>query len=130
MVSQACTKANTRFRGIKVGKDAHVQKFRFNQQFRLINAEEFLKQLLNDPQVQAHFLPVSNIGTCTDLTFKQVTCSVLNMSFFDILEQIGIVNEHNGLIRGAFDEWYEGMRLGDKLTQAFVWEDDENYEKL
>ena len=41
---------------------------------------------------------------------------MLNMAYFDILEQIGIVNQHNGSIRGAFDEWYEGMRLGDKLT--------------
>ena len=40
------------------------------------------------------------------------------------------MNQHNGSIRGAFDEWYEGMRLGDKLTQALVLEEDENFEKL
>lgn len=86
--------------------------------------------MLNDPAVQQNFIPVSNIGTCTELTFKQVNCNVLNMAYFDILEQIGVVNGYNGGIRGAFDEWYEGMRLGDKLTQAFVLEEDDNYEKL
>jgi hypothetical protein len=118
------------FRGIKVGKDLHVQKFRFNQQFRLINAEEFLKQLLNDPQVQANFLPICNLGTCNGLTFKQVNCQILNMSYFDYLEEIGIINDHNGSIKGCFDEWFEGMQLGNKLRTALAWEEDENYETL
>jgi hypothetical protein len=28
------------------------------------------------------------------------------------------------------DEWYEGLQLQDKLRQALVWEDDENYEEF
>ena len=52
------------------------------------------------------------------------------MSYFDFLEDLDIVNKNTGLIKGCMDEWYEGIQLGDKMRQAFLWEDDENYEEL
>jgi hypothetical protein len=52
------------------------------------------------------------------------------MAYFDFLEDIGIVNKHNGCIKGCLDEWYEGMQLADKLRQALMLEEDENYEIL
>ena len=67
---------------------------------------------------------------CQDLKFKQINCSVLNMQYFDCFEELGIVNKGDGRIQGCMDEWYEGMQLQDKLRQALVWEDDENFEEF
>ena len=52
------------------------------------------------------------------------------MAFFDFLEELNIVNPHNGKINGCLDEWIEGMQLSNKLRMALCWEEDENYEVL
>ena len=49
------------------------------------------------------------MGTCSALTFKQQSCSVFNMAWFDWLEELGIVNEANGTIKGCLDEWVDGI---------------------
>lgn len=44
-----------------------------------------------------------------------MNCNVLNLSYFDFLEEMGIVHSHNGTIKGAMDEWLDGIQLGDEL---------------
>ena len=105
-----------------------MAKFRFNQQFRLVNAEEFIKNLLSSEDVQNNFKPLESLGSVSSVTFKQISCKVLNMSFFDCLEQMDIVNKHNGMIQGCLDEWVDGMQLADKLRHALAFEEDENFE--
>ena len=39
-------------RQIRVDKDVHVRKFRFNREFSLLNAELFLNNLLSSSAVQ------------------------------------------------------------------------------
>lgn len=65
--------------------------------------------MLSSDQVQNNFKPLQSLGTCQGLTFKQLGCKVLNMSYFDIFEQIGLVNEHDGSLRGCMDEWVDGL---------------------
>lgn len=52
------------------------------------------------------------------------------MSYFSFLEELNIVNPGTGSINGCLDEWVDGMQLSNKLLQALVWEEDENYEEL
>ena len=59
-----------------------------------------------------------------------MTCSVVNMSYFDFLETMGIVNNYNGEVQGCMDEYLEEMTLSDKLRTGLLWEEDENYETL
>jgi hypothetical protein len=74
-------------------------KFRFNKNFHLIGAEEFLKDLFNSPDVVGSFPPLAMMapGTCTGVKFKQLNCSVLNMAYFDVFKEVGIVHD-NGAI--------------------------------
>lgn len=44
MVSHICVIYE---RGVKLDEDVFVRKFRFNQTFRPLNAEEFMKAILN-----------------------------------------------------------------------------------
>ena len=41
----------TLIRGIKLNEDFHFAKFRFDRQFRLVSADDFLKQLLSSETV-------------------------------------------------------------------------------
>lgn len=52
------------------------------------------------------------------------------MQWFEWLEELGIVNEANGTIKGCLDEWVDGIQLGNKLRLALCFEEDDNYEVL
>ena len=51
------------------------------------------------------------------------------MSYFDCFEEFEIVRK-DGRIEPCMDEWYDGMQLSDKLRQALIWEENENYEEF
>lgn len=70
------------------------------------------------------------VGPISDVKHSQLSCEVLNMTYFEFLEELDIVNKNTGNIRGCMDEWQDGMQLGDKLRTGLLWEDDENYEEL
>ena len=59
-----------------------------------------------------------------------MTCNVVNMSYFDILEELNIVNPNTSMIQGCMEEYVNGMSLGDKLRTAMFFEEDENYEEI
>lgn len=88
-------------------KDCYVRKFRFNQSFHLVAAEDFLKALLNSATFQNR-VPAFSCGLAEEIQFKQVGCNVLNLSYFDFLEELDIVKP-SGQIKGAPDEWVEGI---------------------
>ena len=66
----------------------------------------------------------------TDVSFKQLNCTVINMSFFDVFEELNIVNSHTSNIQGCLEEWVQGIHCADKLRQALLWEEDDNYCEL
>lgn len=88
-----------------------------------------MKELCSDKMVQESFAPLHGLGE-VDVKVEHMKCEVLNMTYFDFLEEYDIVNKHSGHIRGAMDEWHEGMQLCDRLRQAIVLEDDENWCEL
>lgn len=51
------------------------------------------------------------------------------MSYFDFLKEKKIILE-GGHIKGDFDEFYEGITLGNRLRKAMLWEEDEQYCEL
>ena len=107
-----------------------VGKFRYNQVFYAVGADDFLKQLLNSPAAREALPLLAPLGDITDLSFKQMTCNVVNMNYFDIFEELQIVNPNTSMIQGCMDEFVNGMSLGDKLRTGLLFEDDENYPEL
>lgn len=101
-----------------------VCKFRFNKSFHLIGAEEFLKDLFNDANVIKNFAALNGLsaGSVTDVKFTHYNCNVMNMQFFDVFKDQGLVHD-NGYIRGNYEERVEGMVLGDRVRQALCFED-------
>ena len=66
-------------------------KFRFNKGFHQVGAEEFLKDLLNDKTVTNAYEPFRGMNEITGVKFTEMTCGVLNMNYFDIFKQLGMV---------------------------------------
>ena len=107
-----------------------MRKFRYNQVFHPVGADVFLKALLNSPPAREAVPALAALGEVTDLSFKQMTCSVVNMSYFDFLEELRIVNPNSSSINGCMAEWVHGIECGDKLRTGLLFEEDENYEEL
>lgn len=55
---------------------------------------------------------------------------MLNLSYFDFLEEMDLVNTYTGKLKGAPDEWVDEIQCSTKLRLAMCYEDDENYEEL
>ena len=98
--------------------------------FHAVGADEFLKQLLNSPAVRKSCPLLKPLGEVTDLSFRQMTCNVVNMSYFDFLEELNIVSSHTSNIQGCLEEYVNGIALGDKLRTGLLFEDDDNYCEL
>ena len=104
-------------------------KFRYNQAFHLVGADMFIKSLLNSPVVKENMPIIGQYDAVEDVSFKHVNCSVTNLSYFDFLDDLGIVGQ-DAKIKGDFSEWVEGIELADKLRKAMLFEEDENYSEL
>ena len=59
-----------------------------------------------------------------------MTTNVVNMSYFDFLEELNIVNPNTSGIQGCMEEYVNGMALGDRLRTGLLFEDDDNYCEL
>lgn len=106
-----------------------MQKYRFNRNFNLIAAEEFLKDLFNSRDVIKNFQPLQGIscGEIKSVKFTPMTCNVLNMSYFDVLSEVGCVGP-TGDLYGNYEEVHDGITLSTKMTQIMVMEDYEDVE--
>ena len=99
--------------------------------FYAVGADDFLKQLLNSSAAREAMPLLQSLGgDVTDVSFRQLTCNVVNMSYFDFLEELNIVNANTSMIQGCMEEYVNGMALGDKLRTAMFFEEDENFEEL
>lgn len=116
-------------RGIK-DTDLQLMKYRFNKSFAPIQADEFLKDLMNDKQVIKSFQPLMSLqpGSCTGVKYTAMNANVLHMSFFDVFKEANIVYGDDGYIKQNYEEQHMGMSLGDRLRQVLVWEDYDDFE--
>jgi hypothetical protein len=88
-----------------------------------------LRDLFNSKTVLGSFTPVGYTLNCSGVKYKKLTSQVVNMSYFDFLKEKKIIME-GGHIKGDFDEFYEGITLGNRLRKAMLWEEDEQYCEL
>lgn len=98
--------------------------------FYAVGADDFLKQLFNNPAVRESMPLIAPLGDVTDVSFRQMTCNVVNMSYFDFLEELNIVNPNTSMIQGCIEEYVNGIPLGDKLRTALLFDEDDNYCEL
>lgn len=107
-----------------------MMRYRFNKSFAAIQADDYLKDLLNDKTVIRTFQPLNSLepGTCTGVKYTAMNCNILNMSFFDVFKEANIVYGDEGHIKQNYEEIHMGMNLGDRLRQILVWEDYDDFD--
>lgn len=101
-------------------------KYRFNQSFHLIGADNFLKDLFNDKTVLSSFGPVAATFSCNSVRYRKLNSQVINMAFFDVLKEKKVVMD-DWTIKGDFDEWVDGIQLSNRLRKALLWEESEYF---
>lgn len=120
--------------------DANSQmiKFRFDQQFSAFNAEQFARDFFSDPTVQTHLQVATKHGmtrgpgTPTAVKLQQLSTTVTNLDFFDVLQDEalpgGAIVREDGKIGGCFEEWEEGVCCQDRLRLAMCKRDSEEWD--
>lgn len=108
-------------------------KFRFNLNFELKDLDRFLKDLLNDKQVQANFSPINSIYIedkqkgIENLKFEKLSTRSTNLDIFNTIYENEICNVDTGYIKKDFDEYLDDIQISDKLKQALLLEDSEYF---
>ena len=86
-----------------------VRRFRYNQVFYPVGADDFLKQLLNSEAAREQIPSLKALGDVQEVSYRQMNCTVINMAYFDFLEELGIVNANTSNINGCVDEYIKGI---------------------
>ena len=102
------------FRGLK--ENFKITRFRFDQEFKYVNLEDFLKDFFNNPSVRTGLTPGISLSSSgvNDVKFTALDTKVVSMDFFDCLKKYGIVGDKD-YIRKAMEELYNDIEIGDKL---------------
>ena len=83
------------------------------------------RSFVNDPAVGAT-LGTSSVEDITGVSVTPLSCSVLNMIFFDAVTTDNEVVTSTDLIRACMDETFDGITIQDKLREMLVNPDSEN----
>jgi hypothetical protein len=105
-----------------------VEKFRFSGMFNAADPGEYdrvLHDFFTRPDAMAVLGVPGHATTPVTVDKELLHTSIMSMTFFDKLKDVGIVTE-SGNIRGCFDEQFDGITVGDKLREMLVNEDSEN----
>ncbi|ELT98022.1 hypothetical protein CAPTEDRAFT_204568 [Capitella teleta] len=104
-----------------------AQAFSFDQAFQTYEKDAFTLAFFQDPEVIHHLKVVSSSGSLTTLgataksvSVDQIPCTQLSMSFFDRLQENGIVRE-SGRISKCFDEQWEDFSVSDELRKVNIF---------
>eukprot|EP00472_Partenskyella_glossopodia_P006992 CAMPEP_0197518560 /NCGR_PEP_ID=MMETSP1318-20131121/3775_1 /TAXON_ID=552666 /ORGANISM="Partenskyella glossopodia, Strain RCC365" /LENGTH=382 /DNA_ID=CAMNT_0043068999 /DNA_START=206 /DNA_END=1351 /DNA_ORIENTATION=- len=121
----------------KWGVSFAVSRFRFHESFDEEKKDAFLLDLFSSKAFQGsacrstrkgHRAPLQRVeGKIHKVHSEELNVSVMNMGFFDRIQESGIVTP-SGKIRGCFEDIIEGITINNLLRKCLVDEDDENFE--
>ncbi|XP_053404284.1 cilia- and flagella-associated protein 300-like [Mercenaria mercenaria] len=110
-----------------------AQMYTFDQPFQQYQKDEFVLDLMRDPNVVSTLNVSSGKGSMAPVGIKaesvdveSVPCSILSMSFFDKL--YGAVVRDSGYLMKCFDEFYEDFTISDELRKMLLSEESDHYE--
>ena len=88
-----------------------------------------MRDLFNDKTVLSTFPPVAAALGCSSVKFKKLNSSVINMAYFDFLQEKKLV-QADGSVKMDYDEWVDGIQLSNRLRKAMLWEESEYFGEL
>lgn len=108
-------------------------KFRFNINFDLKDLEKFLKDLMNDRTIRKYFDPLSYIVPDGDdkkyiekIKYNKLGTKSTSTDLFNPIYENGLCTR-DGYVKKDYEDYYEEILIPDKLKQALLLEDSENY---
>ena len=114
-----------------------LQAYKYDNYFDIQEKEIFVKDFINDPNVQYSLKTFSNLNNETnigDIQVEKVSADVVpatitNMKLFDRLYDVGIVRR-SGSISKCFDTMFDDILIADELRTMLLVEDSEAYESF
>lgn len=116
-----------------LAKNMELVKFSFNMEFKLVDLERFLKDLLNDKTIKQNFPPLQQLilpkekTEISQVKYKVLGTKATNMDIFEPMYENNIVTEETGYIHQDYDIYVEDITVDNKLLQAFLCEETEYY---
>ncbi|KAF0701385.1 Aste57867_8087 [Aphanomyces stellatus] len=104
-----------------------VKRFRVQGRFDPADDAAFLRAFFESKAVRAALpFPATMPGSLDTLPFSRLKTSVVNMSFFDKLEQCGDIVSKGGYLRKCLDDVYDDCTVNDCLRDMLVNPDSDH----
>lgn len=104
-------------------------KFRFDQPFNEFSPSAFLLDLANSPEVAAilnSFRSGKKVENISEINYVELKCSQTSMDYFNFLYENDLVHQ-SGSIRKVIPEYVEEIEICDKIREALLVEESEEY---
>jgi hypothetical protein len=108
-------------------QNMEIGKFRFNKNFDPKEIDEFVKAFITDKNVRSKFSALSAVKSNPEkIRYNRLSTKATNL---DILNPMydSICNQENGYIRKDYEDYVEEIHIADKLRQALLVEESEDY---
>ena len=114
-----------------------MTRFRFDEPFVRMNAEEFMQCFFNHKEVQGCIMMVDKRGSpmylsgkVSDIKCQELSCTAVALDMFDKVYERDLVREDNNYIQKCMDIFLDGgVTVSDKLREVFMCGDEsENYD--
>jgi hypothetical protein len=135
LLNEVYTKQLLRKWDMSPGKTLSFSAYRYIKFYHRTQAQEFVLDLLNDPQCDLKVLTKAGeweriSEPVTKVDVEIVPCSLIRMDLFDKLlaPSSGIVRERTGDIIRCMDDQREGFQISDRLREMLLAEESEHYE--
>ena len=94
--------------------DLTLKSFRASSQMQKKDESEVVKKMFTDATVLSSIGLSESDGDAVEVTVRPLSCTVLNLKFFDKLIDADIISS-TGYIRGCYEEEINGILVQDKL---------------
>jgi hypothetical protein len=107
-------------------QNMEIAKFRFNKNFDIKDLDNFLKAFLTDKKVKNTLTALGALDKADKIKYNKLSTKATNL---DILNNIydNICNQETGYIRKDYEDYVEEIQVADKLKQALIVEESEDY---
>ncbi|CAG9317729.1 unnamed protein product [Blepharisma stoltei] len=115
-----------------LAQSMNLWKFRFDHAFNDLMSASFLSDLVNSPDVANVVAPIRTAKTrdsISQLNYTELRTTQTSMDFFNFLEANRFADP-SGYISKIIPDYFEEIEICDKIRQAILIEESENYELL
>jgi hypothetical protein len=107
-------------------QNMEIAKFRFNKNFDLKELDQFVNAFVSDKKVRVTLSALQTVEKPEKVKYNRISTKATNLDILNPMYE-NLCSQETGYIRKDYDEYFEEIQISDKLKQALLLEESEDY---